>query len=114
MGPAELGVPDTGQPYLVLSSLGRSMVYGGVAAKRLLGDKLSGAWAAAGFSQGSIATLEAARYSKLAKEAEPDMDYRGTLSINCVQNSKHKKFSAYWENGQTDCVLPKQIQNKIN
>ena len=81
MGPAELGVPDTGHPYVVLPSLGRSMVYGGVAAKRQLGDKLSGAWAGAGFSQGSISAMAAAEYSSLATEAESDMEYRGTLAL---------------------------------
>ena len=80
MGPAKLGVPDTGHPYYNLLSTGRSMAYAAVAAKRALGDKLSGAWASAGLSEGGFAALAAAQYSDLAKQRDASLDYRGAAA----------------------------------
>ncbi len=81
MGDEKLGVPDTGHPYYNLLSTGRSMAYAAVAAKRALGDKLSGAWGATGLSEGGFAALAAAQFSSLANEAGKSLDYRGAISL---------------------------------
>ena len=81
LGPVEMGIPETGHPYFISASTGRSIVYGAVAAKRHLGDKLSGAWASSGFSEGGSACIAASEYSAEGKDIEDQMDYRGAVSF---------------------------------
>lgn len=74
------GIPDA-HPYLHVGSAGNSMVLAAVAAKRLLGTSLSGAWAAWGHSQGGHASLAAAQFASLGKRLEPSLDYRGAIAV---------------------------------
>ncbi|MFI0774903.1 hypothetical protein [Streptomyces sp. NPDC021212] len=57
------------------------MIYAAVAAQRDLGDALSGKWAPAGWSEGGFAALAATYYSGTAKQADPRLDYRGTITL---------------------------------
>jgi hypothetical protein len=68
-------------PYLHVGSAGNSMVLAAVAAKRLLGDNLSGAWAAWGHSQGGHAALAAAQFAGLGERLESSLDYRGAVAV---------------------------------
>lgn len=79
-GPANADVPDA-HPYLHVGSAGNSMVLAAVAAKRLLGDNLSGAWAAWGHSQGGHAALAAAQFASLGERLESSLDYRGAVAV---------------------------------
>ncbi|MDG4782291.1 hypothetical protein O7614_21755 [Micromonospora sp. WMMD961] len=80
LGPVADGVPE-GHGYYELSSEGNSMVFAAVAAQRLLGDRLSGQWVPAGWSEGGFAALAAAYYSDRATRADPDLEYRGTITL---------------------------------
>ncbi|MFY1683589.1 hypothetical protein ACN265_18820 [Micromonospora sp. WMMD730] len=80
LGPVAEGVPE-GHGYYELSSEGNSMVFAAVAAQRLLGDRLSGQWVPAGWSEGGFAALAAAYYSDRATMADPDLEYRGTIAL---------------------------------
>ncbi|WP_416984462.1 alpha/beta hydrolase family protein [Streptomyces sp. T028] len=80
MGPVSAGVTE-GHGYYNLSSEGNSMVYAAVAARRHLGDRLSGQWAPAGWSEGGFAALAAAYTSGSAAKADPDLEYRGTIAL---------------------------------
>ncbi|MGV9215343.1 alpha/beta hydrolase family protein [Micromonospora sp. RB23] len=80
LGPVADGVPE-GHGYYNLSSEGNSMVYAAVAAQRLLGDRLSGQWVPAGWSEGGFAALAASYYSDRATMADPDLEYRGTITL---------------------------------
>jgi hypothetical protein len=80
LGPVADGVPE-GHGYYELSSEGNSMVFAAVAAQRLLGDRLSGQWVPAGWSEGGFAALAAAYYSDRATMADPDLEYRGTITL---------------------------------
>ncbi|WP_431919234.1 hypothetical protein [Micromonospora wenchangensis] len=80
LGPVADGVPQ-GHGYYELSSEGNSMVFAAVAAQRLLGDRLSGQWVPAGWSEGGFAALAAAYYSDRATMADPDLEYRGTITL---------------------------------
>jgi hypothetical protein len=80
-GPAQVpGLPDA-HPYLHVGSAGNSMVLAAVASKRLLGNALSGAWAAWGHSQGGHAALAAAQFASLGERLEPALDYRGAVAV---------------------------------
>lgn len=80
-GPSNVqGIPDA-HPYLHVGSAGNSMVLAAVAAKRLLGSDLSGAWAAWGHSQGGHAALAAAQFASLGGRLEPSLDYRGAIAV---------------------------------
>jgi pimeloyl-ACP methyl ester carboxylesterase len=78
MGPAGVA-PSYGHPYYNRSSLGKSMVYAVIAAKAELGDKLSGAWASDGLSEGGMASLSAASESSAATGA--GMNYLGAVAV---------------------------------
>lgn len=80
LGPVADGVP-TGHGYYDLASLGHSMIYAAVAARRALGAGLSGQWAPGGWSEGGFAALAAAHYSGEAAAADPPLTYRGTISL---------------------------------
>jgi hypothetical protein len=80
-GPAQVpGLPDA-HPYLHVGSAGNSMVLAAVAAKRLMGNALSGAWAAWGHSQGGHAALAAAQFASLGERLESALDYRGAVAV---------------------------------
>ena len=80
-GPAKVaGLPDA-HPYLHVGSAGNSMVLAAVASKRLLGNALSGVWAAWGHSQGGHAALAAAQFASLGERLEPALDYRGAVAV---------------------------------
>ena len=78
-GPAGV-VPDA-HPYLHVGSAGQSMALAAVAAKRWLGDGLSGVWAAWGHSQGGHAALAAAQFAPLASRLESSLNYRGAVAV---------------------------------
>ncbi|NJP34496.1 hypothetical protein [Micromonospora thermarum] len=80
LGPVADGVPE-GHGYYELSSEGNSMIFAAVAAQRYLGDRLSGQWVPAGWSEGGFAALAAAYYSDKAAKADPDLEYRGTIAL---------------------------------
>jgi hypothetical protein len=82
MSDPKLGAPDTGHPYFQAASMGRSMAFGALAAKRHLGDKLSGKWAASGFSEGGFACIAAAEYSSEVANIEPSMDFCGAVGFS--------------------------------
>ncbi len=81
-GPSQAvpSIPNA-HPYLHVGSAGNSMVLAAVAAKRLLGNDLSGAWAAWGHSQGGHAALAAAQFASLGERLEPSLDYRGAVAV---------------------------------
>ncbi|MER7468147.1 alpha/beta fold hydrolase [Streptomyces sp. NPDC097981] len=80
LGPASAGV-TTGHGYYDLSSEGNSMIFAAVAAQRYLGDRLSGQWVPAGWSEGGFSALAAAYYSDSATKADPDLKYRGVITL---------------------------------
>ncbi|MEV1053783.1 lipase family protein [Streptomyces sp. NPDC049887] len=80
LGPASAGV-TAGHGYYDLSSEGNSMIFAAVAAQRYLGDRLSGQWVPAGWSEGGFAALAAAYYSDSATKADPDLEYRGAITL---------------------------------
>ncbi|MDX2681042.1 alpha/beta hydrolase family protein [Streptomyces sp. NY05-11A] len=79
LGPESAGV--MGHGYYDLSSEGNSMIFAAVAARRYLGDRLSGQWVPGGWSEGGFAALAAAYYSDAATRADRALEYRGTVTL---------------------------------
>ncbi len=80
LGPVADGI-RAGHGYYHLSSEGNAMIFAAVAAQRDLGDKLSGKWVPAGWSEGGFAALAAAYYAESATKADPNLEYRGTIAL---------------------------------
>jgi len=78
MGPPGV-VPSYGHPYYNRSSEGKSMVWAVMAAKAELGDRLSGAWAADGLSEGGFAALSAA--SEAGAATGVGMNFLGAAAV---------------------------------
>jgi len=81
LGDPELGVPADSNTYFSSRGEGRSVYFAVVAAKRGLGDALSGAWAAVGHSQGGRVVLAAAEHLGEFRGTEPALEFRGGIPI---------------------------------
>lgn len=97
MGVLQLGVPASGHPFLNKRSLANSMIYAVVAAKHLLGNKLSGDWLAFGNFIGANAALATAEYSSLATQANKSLHYKGTIAVSPLINIT-ATLSNNWKN----------------
>jgi pimeloyl-ACP methyl ester carboxylesterase len=82
LGDTTVGVPNTGHPYFNRLSEGRSATMATFATRRALGERVSGAWAAVGHSQGGRAALAAAELSAEAKQLEATLDFRGAVAAS--------------------------------
>lgn len=80
LGAAEMGV-TAGHPYTDLRSAGQSMALAAVAARKILTNNLSGAWATVGHSQGGHAALAGAQFSGLATQLDAGLSYKGAVAV---------------------------------
>lgn len=85
LGSVDMGV-NAGHPYLDLRSAGQSMVLAAVAAKKIMPNNLSGAWATVGHSQGGHAALAGAQFSGLAKQLDSGLTYKGAVAVAPASN----------------------------
>ena len=96
LGYTSLGVPDTGHLYFNSTSEGRSVAFAAIATRRLLGERVSGAWAAVGHSQGGRVVLSTAENIDEARAAEPALDFRGGVPISPSTNTI-AKMNERWQ-----------------
>lgn len=96
LGDTTLGVPKTGHLYYNSLSEGRSVNFAALASKRLLGDRLSGVWAAVGHSQGGRVVLSAAENIAELQAHERSLDFRGGVPISPSTNTV-AKMNERWQ-----------------
>jgi pimeloyl-ACP methyl ester carboxylesterase len=87
LGDTTLGVPEASNTYYCSRGEGRSVYFAVVASKRVLGDSVSGAWAAVGHSQGGKAVIAAAEQLAALPAPEPALDFRGGIPIATSTNT---------------------------